>query len=197
MRTIGITGGVGCGKTEIVRYLEQEYGAFVVLADHVAHRLEEPGQDCYNKLVDAFGIEILDAEGRIDSKGFASVIFSDNECLKKANEIIHPAVKDYIKDKIQEEKKKGTKLFVVEAALLIEDGYAMILDELWYVYAREETRRKRLKQSRGYTDEKIDSIMMNQMSEDEFRLNCSVIINNDGSLETAKEQINRLLGKKV
>jgi len=195
MRKIGITGGIGSGKTEIINYIREHHNARVIVADQVAHNLEAPGQECYQKLLDAFGIEILDKDGRIDKKSFAEVIFMDNRYLQMANEIIHPAVKNYILEAIREEEKKKTPFFILEAALLIEEGYMSIIDEIWYIYADESIRRARLKESRGYSDEKIDSIMMNQMSEDEFRMNCEKIITNNTSVEDVKKLIDEALGE--
>lgn len=93
---------------------------------------------------------------------------------------------------IREEEKKGTDYFFIEAALLIEDHYDTIVDEMWYIYADEDTRRKRLKESRGYSDSKIDDIFASQSSDDVFRRFCSVVIDNSGSIEDTKIQLTEL-----
>ena len=97
------------------------------------------------------------------------IVFADAAELQALNAIMHPAVKNYIREKIELERQKGTSLFVLEAALLIEERYDEICDELWYIYTDEANRRKRLKDSRGYTDSKIDSMMATQLSEEMFR----------------------------
>lgn len=194
MKKIGITGGVGSGKSAVLDVFRNNYNSYVCVADEVAHILEGKGQDCYNELVETFGDGILDEEGNLDKKGFASIIFSSKENLEKVNAIIHPAVKRYILARIAEEEAKGTDYFILEAALLIEDGYLEILDEIWYVYASEEVRRSRLKTSRGYSDEKIDSIMEKQMSEEEFRSKCHRVIDNNTTIEIAQKQIKEILG---
>lgn len=197
MKKIGITGGVGSGKTAILNVFRENYNSYVVVADEVAHILEGKGQDCYNELVQAFGTGILDEEGKLDKKKFADVIFSDKDNLVKVNSIIHPAVKRYILDEMARQESKGTDYFIVEAALLIEDGYLEILDEIWYVYVDSSVRRQRLKDSRGYSDEKIDSIMAKQMSDEDFRKYCHRVIDNSTTIEAAKEQVIeniRLLG---
>ena len=196
MKKIGITGGVGAGKTAILNYIAEKYDSYICKADEVAHDVEQKGEECYKELLDNFGSEILDADGNIDRDSFAEVIFSDNETLQAANDIIHPAVKKRILSLIQEQERKGTKYFILEAALLIEDGYKKILDEMWYIHASENIRRKRLIDSRGYSESKIDSIMMNQMREDEYRVNCDRIIVNNGDLQNAYSQIDELLGAK-
>ena len=93
MITIGVTGGVGAGKSVVMDYLKKEYNAAVIKADEAARLLEEPGQDCYNELLDIFGKSILDENGYIDKKAFAAKIFSDPEARAKTNACVHPAVK--------------------------------------------------------------------------------------------------------
>lgn len=195
MKIIGITGGVGAGKSAVLSYIREHYNCRVVLADEVAHKVKEPGERCYDRLVKLLSKEILLEDGFIDKKKMADKIFADDGLLEKVNNIIHPAVMDYIVEAIEAEKVNDKlDYFFVEAALLIEAGYLEIVDEMWYIYAREEVRRKRLKESRGYTDEKIDAIMEEQLSEEEFRRHCNVVIDNSDSLTWAYEQIDRELG---
>jgi len=189
MVSIGITGGVGSGKSEVLSYMEKEYGAVIILADKVAHLLEAKGQSCYNKLVKAFGEGILDSEGEIDKKRFASVIFADEKNLKIVNDIIHPAVKQYILEKMDESNKAGEKLFVLEAALLIEEGYDKILDEIWYIHSDEKKRYEWLKNSRGYSKEKTAGIINSQLNEKMFRDNSDRIIENDGEIIDLHQKI--------
>ena len=194
MKLIGITGGVGAGKSEIISYLENKYNCRIEYADKVAHMLEEPGQVCFDKLVSLLGTGIL-KDGKIDKASMANAMFKDDTLVDKVNDIVHPAVKDYFLREIKaERKKKKIDYFFIEAALLIECGYEKIVDELWYVYASEETRRKRLKASRGYSDEKIDAIFSNQLAEDEFRKAYDFVINNDADIEDAYRQIDSKLG---
>lgn len=195
MKVIGITGGVGAGKSEILSYIKENYHCQVILADKVAHQVEEPGQRCYDKLVALLGREILQENGRIDKAKMAEKIFAGQEVLAKVNEIVHPAVKEFIVQEIADRRKEGKLDFLfVEAALLIEDGYEEIVDELWYIYAKEEVRRERLKSSRAYSDEKIDKILRKQLSEEVFRQHCRVVIDNSGRLEDACKQIDEKLG---
>lgn len=197
MKTIGITGGVGSGKTEVLTFITAHYDARVIVADIAAKELEQPGQPCYRKLVEALGNGILDAEGLIDAKTLSGLIFSDAKALAQVNAIVHPAVKCYILEAMEEERNKGTKYFVVEAALLIEEDYQDILDEMWYIYVSEPVRRKRLKESRGYSDQKIDSIMAAQKTDAEFRAACDYIIDNNDSIGKMQEQVALLLTEDV
>lgn len=192
MKVIGITGGVGSGKTALLNYIRENYNCEVIFADEAAHRVEEPGQKCYEKLVDLLTPCILNSDGTIDRKKMAEAIFKNEGLLEEVNRIVHPAVKQYILEEIATQKKLQKLDFLfIEAALLIEDGYLNIVDELWYIYANEEVRRVRLKDSRNYSDEKINAIMEAQLSEQEFRNACSVVIDNSGSLEDSFQQIDR------
>ena len=106
------------------------------------------------------------------------------------NNVVHPAVKDYVIQQFEAEKNKGKlQILVIEAALLIEEHYDEICDELWYIYTDEKNRRLRLKESRGYSDEKIDNILASQLSEVEYRAHCSVVIDNNGDITKTYEQI--------
>ncbi len=194
MRVIGITGGVGAGKSEILRYIQSHYLCEIYLADEVANRLKEPGEACYIRLVELLGEEILDREGRIDSAAMADKIFGDAGLLERVNAIVHPAVRVFLEERRQEAKaRKNVELFLVEAALLIEAGYAGWVDELWYVYADREVRAQRLKRTRGYSEEKTARIMERQLSEEAFREACDFVIDNSGSLAASYEQIDKKL----
>lgn len=196
MKVIGITGGVGSGKSALLSYIKGKYDCEIILADEAAHRVKEPGQPCYQKLIELLTDDILNEDGTINKKEMAAKIFESDELLEKVNAIIHPAVKEMVLQEITRLKKEGkTCFFFIEAALLIECGYLNIVDEMWYIYAREDIRRKRLKESRNYTDEKINAIMDSQLKEEEFRKYCKVVIDNSGSLEDAYEQIDRELGE--
>ena len=106
----------------------------------------------------------------------------------------HVIIKNYILHTIEKEKNIGTEYFIVEAALLLEDHYDDFCDEVWYIYADEDTRVERLKESRDYTEEKIAHIMANQLTEDEFERRCSVEIDNSGNFSYTERQIRRRLG---
>lgn len=196
MRTIGITGGVGAGKSQILSYLQTHTNCCILIADQIAHDLEEPGGKCYGQIVTLLGQEILRPDGGIDKAKMAAKIFADKELLTQVNGIIHPAVKESVLEVIAGEREAGIHDYLfLEAALLIEDGYKQIVDEMWYIHTDESIRRKRLKASRGYTDEKIDGIMEGQLPEEEFYRHCSVVIDNSGTLESACRQIDEKLGE--
>lgn len=197
MKTIGITGGVGAGKSLVLNYLQNHYNARVYLADDIANDLKLPGQSCYDKIIELLGRNIIDSEGLIDKNKMAEKIFSHKELLDEVNRIIHPAVKEYVLSQIELERKKGEiDYFILEAALLIEEGYDRILDELWYIHADTSVRSRRLKETRNYTRDKIDHIMASQLSEAEFRKHCKVVINNNSDEEALYSQIDHILEEK-
>jgi len=192
MKIIGITGGIGGGKSSILNFISSHYISEIYYADEIARELELPGTIVYDRLVSIFGEDILenDPDRAIDKKKFAQVLYSDKANLDRANMIIHPAVENYINEKMRAAvKMHETELFFVEAALLIENGYNDIVDEMWYIYADDETRIRRLMEDRGYSREKAISIMESQLSDKDFRDNSDVIIDNSGDLKTACDQV--------
>ncbi|MBQ7614913.1 MAG: dephospho-CoA kinase [Butyrivibrio sp.] len=193
---IGITGGIGAGKSEVLKYVEDKFNSRVIYSDQVANDIKKKGYPAYDELVRLLGKGILGDDGEIDRKKMASAIFNNAEMLESVNNILHPAVNTFIMNIIDDERAKGQLDFVfVEAALLIENGYKNIVDELWYVYADEDTRRKRLKESRGYWDEKITDIFKNQLDEKTFRENADFVIDNSASLDEMAAQIDIKLGE--
>lgn len=190
MKVIGITGGVGSGKSVVMDILQKEYGAQIILADLVAHDLMEPGQQNYIDIVEAFGEEILAKDKTIDRPALAKVVFGDKDKLIRLNAITHPNVKKEIFRRIDAIKEKGEASFVaVEAALLIEEGYQKDFDAMWYVYVDEATRIDRLKEGRGYTEEKCREIMAKQLPEEVFRKECSTVIDNHLGIPETEKQI--------
>jgi dephospho-CoA kinase len=193
---IGITGGVGAGKSAILDHIRENYNARVIFSDNVANDIKKKGYPAYDELIRILGKDILDETGEIDKKKMAAAIFGDENLLTAVNNILHPAVNTFIINIIDSEREKGELDFVfVEAALLIENGYKRFVDELWYVYADEDTRRSRLKASRGYSDEKIDNIFDSQLDDKTFRENADFVIDNSGTLDDAKKQIDNKIGE--
>ncbi len=200
MRVIGVTGGVGAGKSMVLAILKNEYGARLLSADEIGRELMEPGAACFCPVVKAFGEDVVGADGRFDRGKLAGTVFEDAKALECLNGIIHPAVRQEIEERLgrwkYEESREGDAqacLAVIESAILLEAGYEEICEEIWYVYASEETRMRRLEESRGYTRERCLRVMEHQMGEEEFRERASVTIRNDGDIEGMREQIRELL----
>ena len=188
MKVIGITGGVGSGKSAVLKLLEEEYHAVVVQLDEVAKALQRKGTPCWKAIVEAFGREILDENEELDRKKLAQIVFQSSEKLEQLNGIVHPAVKQQVLLDIEEKRKEKTELYVLEAALLLEAGYAKICEE-----TEESVRRERLKASRGYSDERITDMIRSQSPEAYFRKNCTRVIDNSKEIEETRRQIGEIL----
>lgn len=189
MRVIGVTGGVGAGKSTVLGILEKEFDAYVIQADLLGHVLMEPGEECYDAVIALYGKEIIKKDKTIDRRRISDVVFTDKDMLLKLNRIIHPAVKQRILRLISEQREAGRKLCVVEAALFLEERYQEFCDEVWYVYTEEEIRIQRLMESRGYSRDKSLGIIRNQVSDQVFRENADYVIENNGDLEDTRRQI--------
>lgn len=193
MRVIGITGGVGCGKSTVLEAVAQKYNAYIIKADDVAKELMQPGQKAYEEVLAIFE-NITDAAGNIDREKLAQIIFQNPNKRIVLNSIVHPLVKKEIVNRITECRIKDAYDYVfVEAALLLEDHYDVFLDEIWYVYAPEEVRRQRLRESRGYSDEKIDQMIKSQLPEEAFAKACTVTIDNGRTMENTMSCLEKLL----
>lgn len=193
MRVIGITGGVGSGKSEVLRYLKEAHGAWVCQMDETAKELQRKGTTCFLRIVEHFGERVVSAEGELDRAALSGIVFSDERELQALNEIVHPEVIRQVRGDIEEKRAQGLEFYVVEAALLPDVGRELC-DELWYIYTEEKVRRERLKASRGYTDERITQMIASQPGEERFRSACTAVIDNSGDFEDTKRQIGERLG---
>ena len=189
MITIGITGGVGAGKSTVLDFLEEKYQAYVMKADEIGHLVMEPGQPCYEPVIGLFGKQVIKNDKTIDRRQVSDVVFSHSGMLEKLNQIIHPAVKQYIRDRLAVKKQQGQKVCVVEAALLLEDHYQEFCDTIWYIHTDEEIRIQRLMENRGYTREKSASIIASQAPESFFRANADYVVVNNGDFAETRQQI--------
>lgn len=192
MFILGITGGIGTGKSTVLDILKTEYNAYILEADKVAHLLMMPGKSAFNDIVATFGEDILTEEGIIDRNELGKRVMSDKGSLEKLNSIVHPAVKEYIIQDISEKRRglldqsdntEKQSLYVIEAALLIQDGYKEICDEIWSIITSEDIRIERLIASRSYTEEKARGFIKNQPSDEYFISNSDIVLYNNGSSE--------------
>lgn len=184
-RMIGLTGGVGSGKSRILQLMEQEYGAGIIQTDLVAKRLEEPGQPGFIALVDGFGAGIVGEDGSLKKEVLARMVFEDRKSREKINGLIHPLVWKYVKRQAQ---NMEASVVVAESALLLENPDDFF-DEIWYVYTAREERIRRLMEGRGYSEEKCRQMMAGQPSKEEYCRCADFVIDNNGSIEMVREQI--------
>ena len=158
---IGVTGGIGSGKSYVLDYLSNQYNALIIKADDIGNEVKLSGRECYEDIVNLLGNDVLASDGEIDKKVMAEKIFSDTSLKEKVNAIIHPAVKKCIKKTIFDNEEKY-RYILIEAALLCEDNYFDILNELWEIRSDIDIRIDRLMKSRAYSYEKCKSIIDNQ-----------------------------------
>ncbi len=184
-RVIGITGPIGTGKSAVLKILE-ELGAEVIDADKVAHQVMEPGGAAYEAVVAEFGPDILRPDGRIDRARLADIVFNDPDALRRLERIVHPAVYQEIKGRIEATDKS---IVALEAIKLLEAGLSLSLcDEVWVVVADEQVQLKRLKQ-RGMSEEEARRRLAAQMPRTEYERRADVVIDNSGSLAELRQQV--------
>ncbi len=181
MYVIGLTGGVGSGKTEAAKMLAKIAGAEILIADELGHQVMKKGEAGYRKIAECFGTDILDEHGEIARDKLSALVFSKEAALAKLNDIIHPAVKSYLDNYIEERREKAGYL-ILETALMFETGCDLLCDEIWYIYVPSPLRKERLASGRGYSEQKSNGIMEKQLSEEAFLKRCHCVVKNDGSL---------------
>lgn len=196
MYFIGITGGVGAGKSKILKHLRERDDSRVVEADVLAKELMAKGTPVFEQIVAAFpALSLTNKTGEFDTAVLTREIFSDEKKRGVINDIVHPAVKETVTSLVEEARKQGARFFFLEAALLIEEHYDAICDELWYIYTNEANRAARLKETRGYSDERIKKMFAAQLAEEEYRRACRRVIDNNGTVEASLAEVDRFLAE--
>lgn len=195
MLFIGVTGGVGAGKSTILKYLEQNFKCKVLLTDMIAQDIKRNNVECIRQMNEIFSEDdIYNQDGTLSNSKLAKVIFSDKSKRDALNAVVHPLVKQFVIDTYEEEKEKDELDFlVVESALLVESHFNEICDEVWYIYVSEKERRSRLRKNRGYDNEKIDNIFASQLKEDQFRELSDFVIDNNSNPNNSFKQIDEYL----
>lgn len=199
MKILGITGGVGSGKSLVLSYLQEQEGIVVYEADAIARDLQERGSICLNEMVEYFGNQILTDAGDLNRKELGAIVFGDEVALEALNQMIHPRVRGMVESLIRDHKEMGTKVFVLEAALLLETNYKEICDEVWYIYTSAHIRENRLGESRNYSKETFANICASQMSDYDFESGSDRVIDNTKDIshlyENIEVELNRFLGE--
>lgn len=196
MIVIGLTGGIGSGKTTVSQILS-DMGAMVLDADKIGHELYSPHTETWHLVVDTFGEDILQPSGEIDRRKLGKVVFSDPRALARLNRIMHPRMYDIVKEKIKDERRKGTKVMVVEAAILLEAHWTPLVDQVWVVQAPEDVVIQRLRDKNGFSEEQARSRIRAQLSPQERAKQADVIINNDGDLSAVRSNVEALWEKHI
>ena len=183
---IGLTGGIGTGKSTVTQMLE-ELGGAVIDADKVGHQIYLPDLPAWCEIVDTFGPSILNPDRTIDRQTLGKLVFADPEALRTLNRIVHPKMFDRMLELIADMRARGwMKAIVVEAAVLIEANWLALVDQVWVVVASETVVVERLAKQRHLSAEQVRTRIAAQLSNDERRKYAHVVIRNDGSLEDVR-----------
>ena len=183
MLIIGLTGGIGSGKSTVAQILG-EFGAPILDADKIAHSTYAPGAPAYDGVVAAFGADIVAPDRTIDRKKLGAVVFGNPERLNKLTSIVWPATFESIRRNVAELRASGAKLpIVVEAAILIEANWQPLFGEIWLVRALREQVVARIESQRGLKPAETEARIRAQLSDEERAKHATLIIENNGSLE--------------
>lgn len=192
MKVVGLTGSIGSGKSTVARMLET-LGARVIDADLVAREVVEPGEPAWREIIDEFGEEVIKCNGRIDRKKLADIVFADGSAREKLNRITHPRIIDRIKKKIEQYRREGAKVVIVEAALIVErGGLKDMIDKLVVVTASEDKQLERLLKEGRFTKEEVIARVRAQMKAEEKAAHADFVIDNSGTLESTAKQVLKL-----
>jgi dephospho-CoA kinase len=192
MLTIGLTGGIGSGKSTAAKILA-EFGAPIIDADKVAHTTYAPGGAAYDAVVAAFGTEIVAVDRTIDRKKLGAIVFGNPDRLNKLTSIVWPATFKSIRARLDGLRASGEKMpIVVEAAILIEANWQPLCDEIWLVRASRQAVIDRIERQRGLKPAETEARIRAQLSDDERAKHASLVIDNDGSLDALREVLKRV-----
>ena len=183
MLTIGLTGGIGSGKSTVTKILA-DLGAPIIDADKVGHAIYAPGGPAYDDMIAAFGTGILADDRTIDRRKLGPIVFADPAALKRLNSIVHPKMFARMREMIDAMRAGGeAKPIVVEAAILIEANWLPLFNEVWLVVASKERVIERVERDRGLAREQTEARIKAQLSDDERRKHASIVIVNDGTID--------------
>ncbi len=194
MKIIGLTGGIGSGKSTVSKFLA-DLGAVVIDADKVGHEVFKPGTKAWQEVVDAFGQGIISADGTIDRRKLGEILFSNPGARAKLNQVMHPLIYEQVKSLIEEYGKKGVAIIIVEAPLLLEVGWKSLVDEVWVTSASEATVIKRLKEQKGLLEAQSLARIRAQLTDEERIRQADVVIDTDCALDELKERVEALWRK--
>jgi dephospho-CoA kinase len=188
-RVIGLTGGIGSGKSTVSAMLA-ELGARVVDADRIGHWVYRPGSEGFRAVVDAFGAGVVAPDGTIDRAKLGAIVFADAAARGRLNAIVHPLIGQELAARIAAARDDGYEgPVVVEAAVLIEAGWRPLVDRLWVVSVDRETAVGRVVASRGVSRADVERRVDAQLSDAERRRMADLVIDNGGGLDALRAQV--------
>ena len=196
MRVIGLTGGIGTGKSEVAHILEQ-LGAVIVNADHLGHATYSPNTETWQQIIDAFGPEVVGPEGQIDRKRLGGIVFSDTNAKQRLDEIVWPQIAKLARRRIESLRKEEADTIVLEAAVLVEAGWDSLVDEVWVTHAPRSLVRQRLAIRDGLTTEEIDRRIDAQISFEERLKEGFIPIENASTPESLRDRVHILWRRRI
>lgn len=187
MLNIGLTGGIGSGKSTVDRFF-REKGAYIIDFDELAHFVEEPNRTAWTKIISTFGSHILNEDNTINREKLGDIVFRDNEKLKILNSIVHPAIAVEWKDRIAGIRQENEHAIVIsDIPLLLEVGMQSQFDVIILVYISPEEQIKRVMKRNGYSSEQAQERLKAQMRIDDKIAHADFVINNEGSLDETRK----------
>ena len=196
MLTIGLTGGIGTGKS-LVADLLQQHGAAIIDADRLGHEAYTPHSEAWEAVVTAFGKDILTPEGEIDRRKLGAIVFSDASQLERLNSIMHPLMARMVEDRRAALVNEGAAVAVVEAAVLFEAGWDALVDEVWTTHTPANLVVKRLRERNGLSEAEALKRINSQMSAAERNRRSHVVIDNAANLATLQRTVSALWESRV
>ncbi|MFQ5826181.1 MAG: dephospho-CoA kinase [Dehalococcoidia bacterium] len=191
MRVIGLTGGIGSGKSTVSGFLA-ELGAVILDADKVGHELLHPDTETARRVIATFGQDIVKPNGEVDRSRLGEKVFNNPEALKQLNAIVHPALVQRLRERLAELREGGGKVVVVEAAIMIEAGWQSLADEIWVTLAPEDTVVERLTANKGLSEAQVRARIRSQMPVEEKAKWATEVIDTTGSLEEVRSRVEEL-----
>jgi dephospho-CoA kinase len=191
MKVIGFTGGIGSGKSTVSQFMA-ELGAVILNTDEVGYEAFKPDTELWRQVVAAFGRQIVTPDGNIDRKKLGNIVFGNAESLSRLNQMMHPRMYDMVKAQLEEYRRQGTRVVVLEAPLLLEAGWTPLVDEVWVTTASESTVLKRLEERAGLSRAESLARIRSQLPSAERVRHADVVINTDCDLDEVKVKVKEL-----
>ncbi len=191
MITVGLTGGIGAGKSLVSEMLAAK-GAAVVNADLVGHRSYRKGMPAYERLIAEFGGDILDGEGEIDRGKLGQRVFADPRERERLNDIVWPAMAELMEQDLRDLRARGQPVAVLEAAVLIEAGWGYLADETWVVIASPQVAHQRLVETKEMPPEQAEARIRAQLTNEERKWYAGAVIENNGSVEELQRRVDEV-----
>jgi len=191
MKVIGLTGGIGSGKSTVSQFLA-ELGAVIIDADKIGHEAFKPDTEVWREVVASFGRQIITPSGDIDRKKLGEIVFGNSESLSRLNQIMHPRMYALVKTQLEEYRRQGVDVVVLEAPLLMEAGWAVLVEEVWVTVTPESMVLRRLKEYSGLSEQQSLARIRSQLYSAEREKHADVVINNDGDLNELKSKVEKL-----